>query len=267
MSGPGDGPGPLRVVVLGDSLAFTDASGPRPPDDPDLWPNVAARALEGALGRVVTMTVLARPGNDVREAVRTVLKDRHAQFDVIAPADAVVVAVGSFDHAPRGTPPVIDALVPHLRPASLRRRARRLAHDISPVLVRLTAGRRRRTPRAEFVRLFGLLLDQVRGLTWGRAIGVVVGPTSHRSAHYGHTHPLRERTETEHLDLARAHGFRALASWPLVEPFADRLNPDGIHWPVGAHAAVGAAVAEELGRALAEDARVGLPARQDASAS
>jgi hypothetical protein len=260
-------PGPLRLVVLGDSLAFTDATGPRPPDDPHLWPNVTARALEAALGRPVVMTVLARPGNDVREAVRTVLKDRHAQFDVIAPADAVVVAVGSFDHAPRGTPPVVDALVPHLRPAGLRRRARRLAHDLSPVIVRLTAGRRRRTPRTEFARLFGLLLDQVRGLTWGRAVGVVLGPTSHRSAHYGHTHPLRERTEAEQLALARAHGFRTVASWPLVEPFAADLNPDGIHWPASAHAIVGAEVAQALVRALSEDARVGLPASKDLSAS
>jgi hypothetical protein len=31
--------------------------------------------------------------------------------------------------------------------------------------------------------------------------------------------------------------------WGLVEPFADRLNADGVHWPSPAHAAVGGAVA------------------------
>ena len=32
--------------------------------------------------------------------------------------------------------------------------------------------------------------------------------------------------------------------WELVEPFADRLNADGVHWPAEAHATVGRAVAQ-----------------------
>lgn len=242
---------PLAVVVLGDSTAFTDDRGPQLPDHPDLYPNVLARALVERLGRPVRVTVVARPGADVRDALRTVLKDRHVQFDLIGPADAVVVAVGSLDHAPRGVPPVLEALVPHLRPARLRRAARRALLAVNPVLVRASAGRRRRTPAREFARQYGLLLDQVRGLTLGRVPVVALGPTSHRAAHHGGVHPLRAATEAHQAAIAAERGVPTVPTWPLVEPWADRLNPDGIHWPAGAHAAVGRALADALARALA----------------
>jgi hypothetical protein len=34
--------------------------------------------------------------------------------------------------------------------------------------------------------------------------------------------------------------------WHLVEPFADRLNVDGVHWPEEVHQRVGEAVAEVI---------------------
>jgi diglucosylglycerate octanoyltransferase len=143
----GDHAGPLRLVVIGDSTCFTDASGPQLPDHPDLYPNVAARELGARLGREVRPIVVARAGHTVREAARTVTKDRHVQFDVLAGADAVVVGVGSFDHAPGGIPAVVDAIVPFVRPAPLRRRLRKGLHAAYPHAVRATLGRRRRTPR------------------------------------------------------------------------------------------------------------------------
>jgi diglucosylglycerate octanoyltransferase len=262
VSGPPDGDpgGPLRLVVIGDSTSFTDATGPQLPSHPDLYPNVVARELAAGLGREVRPTVVARAGHTVREATRTVTKDQHVQFDVIAHADAVVVGVGSFDHAPGGIPPVVDAVVPYVRPSGLRRRVRKVLHRAYPHAVRATRGRRRRTPAAEFERLFAQLLDHVRGLTWGRAAGAVVGPISHRAAYYAHVHPRFAAAEALHLELARRHGFVPVPAWEHVEPHAGELNPDGIHWPAAAHHAVGRAVAAALLPQLSgEVATIGLP--------
>ena len=241
MSGEGD---VLRVAVIGDSTAFTDASGPLPPDADVLWPNVMARDIEAAAGRAVDVTVWARPGVDALTAWQALTKDRHLMFDVVGPADVVVVAIGSFDHAPAGLPPVLDDVIPRLRPAWLRRRVRRAIRELHPYVVRLRGARGVRTPAAEFARRYGRVLDQARGLTMGRAVCIALGPTSHRARHHGGTHPRREESEQRQLVLARAHGFTTIPVWELVEPFEDRLNADGVHWPAEAHAAVGHAVAQ-----------------------
>lgn len=251
---------PLSLVVLADSTSFTDGTGPQLPDEPTLYPNVLARHLEAELDRRVIVTVIARPGTTVRDAVVTVRKDRHVQFDVIAHADALVVGVGSFDHAPAGTPASLQAMIPYLHPPRLRRRARQWAHAAYPRLVAIRRGHGRRTPPDEFATLYRQLLEQLRGLSWGRAAGAALGPTSHRSAYYGHLHPEHAAAEAAQLRLARELGFGAVAAWPLVEPHADELNVDGIHWPAVAHAAVGHALAEALLPQLRGEAPViGLP--------
>lgn len=241
-----DHDGPVSLVVVADSTAFTDATGPQLPSATHLYPQVAARRLAARLDREVVATVVARPGLTVRDAVRTVTKDQHVQFDVLAHADAVVIGVGSFDHAPLGVPPTAELLAAHLRPTEARRRARATLAAAYPWLVRLNGGRRTRTPLPEFDRLYVQLLEHVRGLTWGRVAGVAVGPTSHRARYYGHVHPTHPAREAHTLQRAREHGFAGVAAWPLVEPYADALNVDGIHWPADAHEAVGAAVADAL---------------------
>jgi diglucosylglycerate octanoyltransferase len=256
----GAGGAALRLVVLADSTSFTDGTGPQLPDEPTLYPNVLARRLDQDLDREVVVTVIARAGTTVRDAVVTVRKDRHVQFDVIAHADAVVVGVGSFDHAPAGTPPALQAMVPFLHPPALRRRARQLSHAAYPRLVALRRGHGRRTPPAEFATLYRQLLEQLRGLTWGRAAGVALGPTSHRSAYYGNVHPEHAAAEAGQLRLARELGFASVAAWPLVEPHADELNVDGIHWPAVGHEAVGHALAAALLPQLrGEVPAIGLP--------
>jgi hypothetical protein len=256
------GTDPVRMVVIGDSTSFTDADGPQLPDHPGLYPNVLASHLEAALDRPIEVTVTARPGHTVRDSARAITKDRHLQFDLVARADIVVVGVGSFDHAPAGVPPSVEAVVPYLRPTWLRQRTRRGLHALYPRLVTLTGGRRSRTPPAEFDRLFGLLLDQLRWLTQGRAAGVVIGPTSHRSAYYGHRHPRHPSNERRHLAIARAHGFAAVSSWEHVAPHVAGLNDDGIHWPEQAHRSVGEAAAAALLPQLRGAApRIGRPDR------
>lgn len=248
----------LRLVVLGDSTAFTDDRGPQLPTHPGLYPNVLARRIEEVLERPVELTVLARAGNDVREAFRTVTKDRHAQFDVLAGADAVVVAIGGIDHAPGGVPGAVSAVVPYLRPPGLRRRVRRGLYRAYPWLVRATGWRLRRTARSEFRRLFDRLLLVVRGLADGAAM-VVVGPTSHRSGFYAGRHPLHAAAQQEQFAIAARHGIPTVPCWPLVEPAADRLNPDGIHWPADVHARLAAAIADVLAPQL--DGRTPRPPR------
>jgi hypothetical protein len=236
----------LRVAVIGDSTSFTDATGPLPPDADVLWPNVMARELIARTGRDVAVTVCARPGVDALDAWQTLTKDRHVMFDVVGPADVVVVAIGSFDHAPAGLPPVLDTIVPHLRPAALRRWFRRTVRSVHPRVVRLRGGRGLRTPAAVFARRYGQVLDQARGLTMDRAVCIALGPTSHRAQHHGGTHPRRAESEARQLTLARAHGYRAVPVWEHVEPYADRLNADGVHWPWEAHAAIGRAISAAI---------------------
>jgi diglucosylglycerate octanoyltransferase len=252
---------PVSLLVLGDSTAFTDATGPQLPATPHLYPNVAARHLAAQLGRDVEVTVVAQPGATVRDALRAATKDRHVQFDLLAHADAVVVGVGSFDHAPAGVPPSVQAVVPYLRPAGLRRQVRTSLHRVYPVVVRLRRGQGARTPPKEFHRLYGDLLDQVRSITWGRAAGAALGPTSHRSDYYGQRHPGHARAEARQLAQARAHGFAAVPVWSRVVEHLDALNVDGIHWPAVVHAAVGADVAAALLPQLTGQApSTGLPA-------
>ncbi len=251
----------VSLLVLGDSTAFADATGPQLPDAPHLYPNVAARHLSEQLGADVEVTVVAQPGATVREALRAATKDRHVQFDLLAHADAVVVGVGSFDHAPAGVPPSVQAVVPYLRPAGLRRQVRTGLHRAYPLLVTLRRGRGARTPPREFQRLYGELLDQVRSITWGRAAGAALGPTSHRSDYYAHRHPGHARAEARQLAQARAHGFAPVPVWSRVADHLDDLNDDGIHWPAAVHAAVGSDVATALLPQLTGEApTTGLPA-------
>jgi diglucosylglycerate octanoyltransferase len=244
----------LRVAVIGDSTAFTDERGPLPPDDAGLWPNVMARELEAALGRPVRCTVWARPGVDALAAWQALTKDRHLMFDVVGPADVVVVAIGSFDHAPAGLPPVLDTLLPHLRPDGLRRRVRGALRWAHPHVVRLRGARGLRTPADVFAQRYSQVLRQARGLTMDRAVGVALGPTSHRARHHGGTHPRRRESEARQLALTRAGGYTTVPVWEHVLPHVARLNADGVHWPSEAHRAVGRAVAEAVAKALADRA-------------
>jgi hypothetical protein len=88
----------------------------------------------------------------------------------------------------------------------------------------------------------------------GRAVCVALGPTSHRARHHGGAHPRREESERRQLELARERGWATVPVWELVAPHVDALNPDGVHWPARAHAAIGAVVAAAVSSALTDDA-------------
>lgn len=241
---------PLRLVVLGDSFAFTDDRGPQLPDAPHLFPNVIAGRVEHALGRQVRTRTVARPGWGVRGLWRALTKDRHLQFELLAAADAVVVAVGSYDHLPAGVPPALETFVAHLRPAGLRRAYRRLLAASSTRLIRATKGRFRRVPPDEFVRLYDLILGQVRGLTRG-APTVALGPAGQDADRYGRLNPHLDAGVAMQRRVADEHGIAFVPIHGLVEPHRASLNPDGIHWPPDVHRIVGEAAAGALNAQLA----------------
>ena len=237
---------PLRLVVLGDSTSFVDHTGPQLPTTDHLYPNVAGRQLAEALDREVDVVVVARAGTTIRDVHRTVTKDRHVMFDVLQGADAVVVGFGGFDHAPGGVPPMVDAVVPYLRPPTVRRQVRRALSAAYPVLVRASGYRMTRTHAGTFDHLYDDLFTHVRGLTRG-APGAALGPTSHhRASWYGDRHPRHGQREAQQLAIAAGHGYATRPVWDLVSPHVDGFNPDGIHWPPPAHAAVGRAVVDLL---------------------
>jgi hypothetical protein len=236
---------PVRLAVLGDSTAFTGPQGPLLPDEPLLYPNVAASLLSERLGRPVAVNVLGHPGSGVRNTYYSVTKDRHVMFEVLMKADAVVVGVGSFDTAPAGVPPMLETVVKALPYPRVRKHLRAALRAVHPLGVRLTLGAFARVGPGEYERLYERILFHVRALTWG-APTVVLGPTSHRSAYYGHTHPQHPHRTRIMQSLAEHHRMPFVECWPLVEPFADKLNVDGIHWPFEAHEDVGIAVAEAL---------------------
>lgn len=235
----------VRMVVLGDSFAFTDAAGPQLPDVGHLFPNVVATHVAVATGREVATTVVARAGSTLRDLWRTLTKDRHVIFDVLAHADAVVLAVGSYDLLPAGVPPWVKAAIPHVRSARLRRSLRRAAARSNPSLVRVTRGRSPVTPLPEIERLLHRILPQIQGLTHGGA-AVMLGPAGHRAAHHAAMNPHLTAGADLMGRVAEEHGFAYVDARSLLEPFAGQLNVDGIHWPAAAHHRVGAALAHPL---------------------
>ncbi len=259
MDALGDVPGsragqpPLRVVVLADSFAFTDDAGPQLPDAPHLFPNVACDRLGVRLDRAVRRSVVARPGWGVRDVWTALTKDRHLAFEVVAGADALVLAVGSYDHLPAGVPAPVDALVPYVRPAPVRRGLRRVLRRANPVLIRLTGGRLPRVATGEFRRLYAAILLQLRGLAPGAA-AVALGPAGQSAGHWAGRNPHLDEREELQLRLARRQGFATVPCRPLIAGHRERLNPDGIHWPAAAHHAVGTAVADALVAQLRGDA-------------
>ena len=237
--------GVLRLAVMADSTAFTGPNGPLLPDDPALYPNVAASAIEDATGMRVRVTTLAHPGAGVRDSWYRVTKDRHVMFEVLMRADAVLVGIGSFDNAPAGVPPIVESMIPYLPSRRLRSSARSLMRAAHPIGVRLTRGRFTRIGTREYERLYDGILQHVRALSWG-APAVALGPTSHRSAYYGHVHPQHAFRTVLQQVVCERHNIPHVPVWPLVEPYAEKLNSDGIHWPLEAHAAIGAAGAQML---------------------
>jgi hypothetical protein len=234
----------VRMLVIGDSLTFHGPQRAEPVRDPRLWPNAAAAAL-GA-----EVDLLARLGWTARDAWWAVTKDPVAWSVLVPRADVLVLAVGGMDALPASVPTYLREGIAYLRPAGLRRTARRAYRRAHPVLVRLTGGRLRCLPQAATDRYLSRVVRGVRHFRPGLPV-VALTPAPWRSPDY----PVR---------CGHAASVLAARAWARAEDVAlvdlDRVigamhdegrgNPDGLHWDWPTHAAVGALVAQAVGAAV-----------------
>ena len=230
-----------RVLVLGDSLAFHGPERSELLTHPGLFPNVMARAL-GA-----EVDVVARLGWTARDAWWALTKDPYV-YSVLAPrADAVVLAVGSYDHLPTSIPTYLRDGIARLRPPRLRAAARSAYRATHPHLVRVTGGRLKVLPLPVTLAYLTRSVEALRWLRPERPVVGIVPPTHYSAFHAGNDHGHREVVAAH-----RAWGARLQV--PLVDldeivaPYvaARSLNPDGMHWSWEVHRLVG----ERLGEIL-----------------
>lgn len=245
MSRPHTESGPARLVVLGDSLAFHGPEIPLPPAWPDFFPSVLRGRLAAETGRAWTSTVVAREGWGLRDVWLALQKDVHLQQDVLMGADAVVLAAGSFDFVPVGMPTPLRALIPYLRPPTLRRRVRVGLDRAHPWLVRTTRGALVRTPPSVYAHCWRKSVEALRLFAPDAALCAVL-PSIHRAGYYAHRHPHHA------AGMALTRRLASELDVPLVD-LADitgrhlgELNPDGLHWGWAQHREVGEAMAATL---------------------
>jgi hypothetical protein len=234
------------LVVIADSLSFHGPDQAEPADDDRLWPHVAARAAGGRA------ELHAGLGWTARHAWRAMVGDPRL-WASLRHADAVVLGVGGMDTLPSPVPTVLRETIPALRPARVRRAARRANGWITPRAARLLgpAGPLALPPR-ETVRHLELLRLAVHTLLPDAPV-VALLPAVHRAPYYGGVHAGRDGHIAAMTAWARSHAVTLVDPAPLV---ADHVlgghgNPDGIHWGWSAHRAVGAAVGDAVGAGLA----------------
>ncbi len=233
-----------HLLVLGDSLSFHGPRTAHPADEPRLWPHVAGAALRG------TADLHAGLGWTARHAWTAVRSDPRVWASVMH-TDVLVLGVGGMDSLPSPLPTAVRELIPVLRPAGLRTRARagyRAGHAAAAtVAARWVAGRPTALPATETVRYLERCRVAVTTLRPDAPV-VLLLPSVHRSAFYGGVH----RRRSDHVEAMRAwageHGVATVESAPLVTEhiLTGRGNPDGIHWGWPAHRAVGEAVARAV---------------------
>lgn len=243
----------VRLLVLGDSLAFhgpQDAVGAR---DPRTWPWVAAAAL----GPDARVDLLARPGWTARDAWWALTRDPVAWSVLVPRADVLVLAVGGMDALPASLPTWWREGIATLRPAPVRRTVRRAFRRAHPRVVRATGGRWRALPQAATDHYLRRVVEGVRFYR-PELPCVVLTPSPWRSTQYP-------------SDATHASSVRACHAWAgrlgvavadvegAVLAMHDRGggNPDGLHWDWPTHAEVGAVVAGAVRAATARAAAGG----------
>jgi hypothetical protein len=228
------------LLVFGDSLSFHGPDGPKPSNEPRLWPNVAA----GLLG--VQAELAAGFGWTARDAYWSLTGDPRV-WSLLPETKAMVLAIGGMDTLPSPLPTYLRQGIRYLRPDGLRRLARQGYLAAQPWLARALRGRPVALPPALTVAYLDRTVVAVRALVPDLPI-VGVLPSLHRASAYGLVHTGRDRA----VPLLRAWGARA--NVPLIDlaeltgehVLSGSGNPDGIHWGWAGHDAVGKAVASLL---------------------
>lgn len=227
-----------HLLVLGDSLAFHGPVRAEVPDHPDLFANVAARAL----GDDVHVDIVARMGWTARDGWWALTKDPMVWGRYLPRASGLVVSLGHFDQLPAALPTWWRESIPYVRPGAVRRRIRSAYSAGAPALIRAFDGRMTQlSPRATS-HLLGRIVTSVRHLYPELPI-VRLAPSPWDSRLY----PVQRSHEPA---VAAAREWSAMFDVPLVEvdPLVSTAtnNPDGLHWGWDSHERVGTATAKAL---------------------
>ncbi|MEU4670879.1 diglucosylglycerate octanoyltransferase [Amycolatopsis sp. NPDC023774] len=233
-----------HLLVFGDSLSFHGPEGPCAADEPRLWPNVAATALDGRAD------VVAGIGWTARDVWWSLTGDPRVWAD-LHHVDAVVLAIGSMDTLPSPLPTYLRSGLRYLRPDGVRRVVRGAYLAAQPRLSVVLRGRPAVLPAKLTVHYLDLAVEALRVLRPELPIFGML-PSVHRADAYGRVH------------TARPAAAAAMAAWgarldvPLLDLPAvvgDHVlggagNPDGMHWGWAGHEAVGTAMAKLMTPAL-----------------
>jgi diglucosylglycerate octanoyltransferase len=241
------------VLVLTDSLAFVGPRMPHPVDDPRLWPNILGRELD------VDVEVFGGFGWTARHCWYALGHDPRL-WPVLRRADAVILAVGSFDSAPAPLPPVLWRLIPLIRSNRLRRVVAALHLRALCVLIRALALIPGRGPTALRPSLTAYYLQASLTLVRrqrpeARVLGMT--PIIGHSRLVGGHHKGWAATDRAIRRWGSTAGVPLLDLPAVVDDhmLSERSNPDGMHLGWEGHASLGLAVTEELrGIWPAEDA-------------
>ena len=254
------------MLVLTDSLAFVGPQTAHPVDEPRLWPNVMAAALDA------DVDVIGDFGWTAREAWYAVGHSPRL-WSVLPEADAVVLAVGSFDTAPEPLPSSLWKRIAMIRSAKVRRvtsAAHRRAVPILSTLFSYLPGGGPVVLRPKLTRHFlqaGLTLLRQRrpGLPVLGMTPIVARPTMYAGVFKGRA--KAERTIRE---------WASVADVPLLDMEvvagdhmrSGRCNPDRLHLGWEGHTAMGMAFAGLLAGVLpSRAAMIEHPGRADDAAA
>ncbi|GAB2698164.1 diglucosylglycerate octanoyltransferase [Thalassiella azotivora] len=228
----------MRLLVLGDSLAFHGPAEAGPVRDPRLWPNVAAARLGG------DVDLVARPGWTARDAWWAVTRDPVVWSVLLPRADVLVLAVGGMDALPASLPTWWREGIATLRPDGVRRAARSAYRWAHPWVVRATGGRFRALPQAETDRYLTQVVEGVRYFRPGLPV-VVLTPSPWRSPDYP-SQRLHAPSVVACRRWAAAHDVALVDVEDVVSAMHARGggNRDGLHWDWPTHEAVGELVAK-----------------------
>lgn len=233
-----------RLLVFGDSLSFHGPDGAHAADDPRLWPNVAAATLGGRA------ELVAGFGWTARDAWWSLIGDPRVWAD-LHHADVVVLAVGGMDTLPSPLPTYLRSGLRYLRPARLRRVARKAYLAAQPRLAVALRGRPTALPPRLTVHYLDTAVGALRVLRPDLPI-VGVLPSVHRAASYGLVHTGREPAVRALTAWGRSAGVPMLDLAAVVgeHVLGGHGNPDGMHWGWDGHRLVGEAMAGLLGSLL-----------------
>ena len=234
--------------MLSDSLAFVGPRTPHPSDDARLWPNVMAAALD------VEVEVFGDFGWTVRDAWYA-LGHNTRLWPVLRRADAVVLALGSYDSAPEPLPTWLWKRIAMIRSSKVRRVVAAGHRRAIPKLTRLFSYLPGGGPvvlRPSLMAYFlqaslRILRQKRRGLPVLGMTPIVAKAQLYAGLHKGR--PKAERTIREWAAAADV----SLVDLPAVvgeHMLSGRCNPDGMHLGWEGHTALGLAVAARVAELL-----------------